>query len=200
MRVILDAVGHQFAGAAPLFQNVTATLEGEEIVGVVGPSGSGKSTLLAIIAGWLKPTAGVVRGAEQARFAWAFQNPIGSARRTAIDHVVLPLIARGQSREEAESRASTLLDSFGLGQVGGRPFSALSGGEAQRLMLARATASSPDIMLVDEPTAQLDPSSASSVVDVLGHLASTGSLVIIATHDPKVRARCTRLVELGAVQ
>jgi ABC-type lipoprotein export system ATPase subunit len=74
----------------------------------------------------------------------------------------------------------------------------LSGGESQRLMLARAYACAPDLMLVDEPTAQLDRASSNAVVNVLSQLAGRGCLVVIATHDPQVRDACTDVIDLGA--
>ena len=194
---MLDNVGHQFGSAPPLFTTLSAAYTSGQIVALVGPSGSGKSTLLAILAGWLAPSEGEVRGVKSARFAWAFQNPIGVSRRSALDHVVLPFLARGETRAEAETNARELLATFNLTAAAERPFSALSGGESQRLMLARAVATSADVLLIDEPTAQLDRTSAESVIEVIGHLAKEGSLVLIATHDDRVRDRCDALLDLA---
>jgi ABC-type lipoprotein export system ATPase subunit len=117
--------------------------------------------------------------------------------RTAIDHVVLPLLASGRSRSSAESEALGLLSLFGLDQVAGRAFRALSGGEAQRLMLARAVATRPDLLLVDEPTAQLDLATARTVSGTLVHLAQEGCVVVVATHDPGARRACSHVVDLA---
>jgi lipoprotein-releasing system ATP-binding protein len=208
----LELVGlsHAFPGQAPLFAGLDAELDAGQVVAVTGPSGSGKSTLLGIIAGWTRPTRGRVewrhrnrRPAAEGhqpspRITWVFQNPCGVARRTALDHVTLPLLARGLRREKAEIVARDIMAMFGVVEVARRPFSMLSGGESQRLMLARALAGAPDVMLVDEPTAQLDRTNSEAVVEVLAGLAGQGCLVVIATHDERVRRACTDVVELGA--
>jgi ABC-type lipoprotein export system ATPase subunit len=108
------------------------------------------------------------------------------------------LLAAGESRGSAEQRAKEVLASFRLSKVARQPFRELSGGEAQRLMLARAVCSAPDLLLVDEPTAQLDIITASTVNETLGALAQDGTIVVIATHDPHTRAVCTQVVDLAA--
>ena len=155
MRVDLVDVGHRFGFDVPwLFRNCDQSFESGRVYALVGPSGSGKSTLLSIIAGWLSPTEGAVKMPPEHRIAWVFQNPHGVPRRTARDHVALPLLAVGTAPAEADAEADGLLDRFGLSAVSGRPFRQLSGGEAQRLMLARGIASKPDLLLIDEPTAR----------------------------------------------
>lgn len=198
MPVELIGLGHRFPGGPWLFEELTATVETDEVVALVGPSGSGKSTLLSIIAGWLAPAAGQVRLSDIRKVNWVFQNPHGVAQRSALDHVAVGLLARGAQVRDAEEQAAALLADFALSDVAKRPFAQLSGGEAQRLMLARALASSPDLLLVDEPTAQLDQHTAKQVADQLTALASRGLPVIIATHDPKVRDACTRTIDLAA--
>ena len=86
---------------------------------------------------------------------------------------------------------------FELEYAADRRFSELSGGEAQRLMLARAVCSHPDVLLVDEPTAQLDTRTAASVSEVLGNLAGQGMIVVVATHDPRARDACDRIIDLA---
>jgi ABC-type lipoprotein export system ATPase subunit len=125
------------------------------------------------------------------------QNPHGVARRTALDHVVLPLLARGLARRDAEARAAEILDRFALAAVADRQFRALSGGEAQRLMLARAVATAADLLLVDEPTAQLDLTTAATVNAVLAGIAQDDAIVVVATHDPHTRDACTRVLDLA---
>jgi ABC-type lipoprotein export system ATPase subunit len=163
---------------------------------VTGPSGSGKSTLLSLLAGWVHPTEGTVTATGVETIRWVFQNPHGVARRTALDHVTLPLLAQRLPRREAERRARALLADFGLGDAADREFAALSGGEAQRLMLARGMASRPDLFLVDEPTAQLDQHTAAAVNRTLGVLAGAGMVVVVATHDPHTRDACTDVIDL----
>ena len=101
-----------------------------------------------------------------------------------------------RSRLEADSIAEATMERFALQDALNQPFHSLSGGEAQRLMLARAIAGSPSLLLVDEPTAQLDPSSASTVNNVLHELARDNTIVVVATHDPYTKAACDRVIEL----
>lgn len=190
-------LAHAFAPAPPLFSGLDLDLVPGEVVALVGPSGSGKTTLLSIVAGWVTPTGGTVERLGVTHIGWVLQNPHGVPRRTALDHVVLPLLARGLRRAEAQDRALGILDRFALATVADRQFRALSGGEAQRLMLARAVATGSDLLLVDEPTAQLDLSTAATVNAVLAGIAQDDSIVVVATHDPHTRDACTRVVDLA---
>ena len=198
-RVVLTDVGHTFdpTGKDMLFRHLTVTLLPRHVYALTGPSGSGKSTLLSIIAGWTPPARGTVERFGCNRVNWVLQNPHGVARRTAIDHVSLPFIARGEWRAQAEAHARELLDAFGLESLAGKRFRDLSGGEAQRLMLARGVASGADLMLVDEPTAQLDLNTAATVNARLHALSLGGAIVVVATHDPRTRDACTDLIDLG---
>lgn len=200
--VVVRARGlaHEFTASQPLFTGLDADLRPGEVVALVGPSGSGKSTLLSILAGWVTPTQGTVERVGVDHVGWVFQNPHGVPRRTALDHVVLPLLARGRTRGDAQEEALDIMDRFSLRPVAGRPFKALSGGEAQRLMLARAVAVAPGLLLVDEPTAQLDLHTAATVNAVLAGVAQDDSIVVVATHDPHTRDACTRVVDLAAYQ
>ena len=121
----------------------------------------------------------------------------GMPRRTAIDHVVQPLLGQGIDRTQAEDEAIAIMSTFHLTKVAAREFRELSGGEAQRLMLARAIASKPDLLLVDEPTAQLDQRTANDIDNTLTGLAQGNAIVVIATHDPNTRAACTRVIDLA---
>src|SRR5690606_31673497 len=149
---------------------------------------------LSILAGWLKPSEGSVKVPDGTVTVWVFQNPHGVAQRTALDHVVLPMLARGMRRAEASREAMSLLREFDLEATALRRFGELSGGEGQRLMLARALARDAGLVLVDEPTAQLDHTNALSVIRVLHAMAGRGAVVVIATHDPRVRDACTRVL------
>jgi putative ABC transport system ATP-binding protein len=190
-------VGHRFAQGPWLFRDLDFALQAGETVGLCGPSGSGKSTLLSLIAGFETPAAGNINRQHVSRIRWVFQNPHGIARRTAIDHVVQPLLGQGFNRVQAEDQALAIMSVFHLASVAAREFRELSGGEAQRLMLARAIASKPDLLLVDEPTAQLDQRTASDVDHTLAGLAQEDAIVVIATHDPNTRAACTRIIDLA---
>ncbi|MDR0416969.1 MAG: ATP-binding cassette domain-containing protein [Propionibacteriaceae bacterium] len=180
-----------------LFRRLTFACVPGVVCAVTGPSGSGKSTLLSLLAGWAQPREGVIARLGVGAVRWVFQNPHGVARRTALDHVALPFVARGKSRSEAEAEAAELLERFGLAAVAGSRFADLSGGEAQRLMLARGVASRPDLLLIDEPTAQLDRPSAREVNRVVTALAQAGLIVVVATHDPETRDMCGAVVDLG---
>ncbi|MBO1737967.1 ATP-binding cassette domain-containing protein [Leifsonia sp. TF02-11] len=195
MPVTFEGVSHEFHQGRPLFRPISRSFAAGTITGVVGPSGCGKSTLLAIAAGMIRPTVGTVTRSGD-RCVWVFQNPHGVARRSALDHVSLPLVAAGRRRREADLDAKRLLADFGLTDRADVPFSALSGGEAQRLMLARAVAAAPDLLLVDEPTAQLDRPMAAHVNTVIARLANAGAAVVIATHDADTRRACDEVIHL----
>jgi len=192
----VNGLGHSFPGTGPLFEDLTFQVSPGTPTAVVGPSGSGKSTLLSIVAGWQEPTSGTVSRDDVATVCWVFQNPHGVARRTALDHVVLPLLTEGVRRREAEDRARDVMALFGLLGLGDREFRRLSGGEAQRLMLARAVATRPDLLLVDEPTAQLDLAAARTVNEVLAGISESGAIVLVATHDPSTRDACAEVLDL----
>ena len=198
MWVTAEDLTHGFRHGEALFHDLCFTLGPGELCAVTGPSGSGKSTLLGLIAGWIQPRSGQIRRNGAGRICWVFQSPHGVAGRTALDHVVLPLLARDLTRHEAEHRARAILASFRLDQVAHQPYRTLSGGQAQRLMLARTLAADPALVLVDEPTAQLDRAAAHDVIETIAALAGAGRTVLVATHDPGVVAACHRHIDLGA--
>ena len=188
--VTLRDVGHTFTGDTWLFRSLNADLRPDRVYALVGPSGSGKSTLLSILAGWVKPSEGSIQRLNIGKTSWVFQNPIGVARRSVIDHVTLPYLARGLDVPQAEACACELLAQF----------RELSGGEAQRLMLARGVASGADLLLVDEPTAQLDVHTADTVNARLGALSRRGMIVVVATHDHRTRDAATDVIDLEDYQ
>lgn len=197
MRLSAESLGHKFNGGSFLFRSLSFELAAGDLVALRGPSGSGKSTLLAILAGWLEPTEGTLVRGGVGRVSWVFQNPVGVAERTVGDHVALPLLARGHSRGCALAETGELLAKFGIGHLVDRTYKQLSGGEAQRLMLVRAVAARPSLLLVDEPTAQLDSAAAAAVNDALVHLAGGSLIVVVATHDDATSNVCPRRIELG---
>lgn len=193
----LDGVGHRFGDRPWLFRNLDVTLHRGRTVAVVGPSGSGKSTLLGLLAGWTSPTEGKISG-RAASIAWVFQNPTGAPGRRAVDLVAYPFLARGYTITESQRRAREGMVRLGLEAVTDRPFRSLSGGEAQRLMLARAMSIRPELLLIDEPTAQLDRQTAMTVNATITELASEGIVTVIATHDVGTQMACTEVIDLGA--
>ncbi|SNU01179.1 putative ABC transport system ATP-binding protein [Ruaniaceae bacterium KH17] len=200
MPVTASGLGHQFPEQPFLFRGLDLDLAEGRTYAVIGPSGSGKSTLLGILAGWITPTEGTVERPAGGDVGWVFQNPHGVYQRTALDHVSLPFIARGIRRGDAEQHALVLLEDFGLAHRAHAVFSKLSGGEAQRLLLARAVAAEPALLLVDEPTAQLDAATSMSVNASLGAMAGRGTIVVVATHDPDTRDACTDHISLADYQ
>lgn len=197
MRLAASGLDHRFAGTDVLFRGLDLDLREGTTTAVCGPSGSGKSTLLSILAGWERPWRGTIEREGIERTGWVFQNPYGTPERTALDHVALPLLAKGMTRRQAEPRALDAMALFGLARAAGRRFRDLSGGEAQRLMLARAICSRPDLLLVDEPTAQLDTRTAHTVNRTLRNLAGQGMIVVVATHDPDTRDACDATIDLA---
>ncbi|MCI2957301.1 ATP-binding cassette domain-containing protein [Agromyces atrinae] len=197
MPVELTALGHRFGTEPWLFRAMDFTFHEGTVYALIGPSGSGKSTLLGILAGWIAPAEGVIAIPHDRTATWVFQNPHGVPGRSAVDHVALPRLARGAAPDDADEEARHLLERFGLGHVAGREFRALSGGEAQRLMLARAIASEPAVLLIDEPTAQLDPTTGDTVNAVIGELARDDTVVVVATHDTRTRDACSAVLDLG---
>jgi putative ABC transport system ATP-binding protein/lipoprotein-releasing system ATP-binding protein len=196
VRVTATGLGHHFPRRPWLFRGLDLDLRPGRTYALTGPSGSGKSTLLGLLAGWEEPREGTVARDGIERTGWVFQNPHGTPRRSALDHVALPLLVRGLHPREAERRAADLLSRFGLDDIAQQQFRRLSGGEAQRLMLARAIASEPGLLLVDEPTAQLDLPTARTVNESLGALRSPGTIIVVATHDAATRDSCSDHVDL----
>jgi len=190
-------LGHRFSGTSWLFRDVSLDFVEGRTYAITGPSGSGKSTLLSIAAGWVPPTEGSVVRRGLDRVNWVFQNSYGTSRRSALDHVTLPLLSRGVGRREAAPIALDLLDKFRLRGVAEREFRELSGGEAQRLMLARAVAAEPQLLLVDEPTAQLDNATSTVVNEVMQSIAGEGRIVLVATHDPGTALSCDEVVDMS---
>ena len=200
MRVIFAGVGHRFADGPWLFRALDVVLEPGRVYALTGPSGSGKSTLLNLLSGWLLPAEGRITRVGAGKVSWVFQNPIGVAGRSAVDHVALPLLAAGAGRREAEREALRLLARFGLTHVSDRPFRALSGGEAQRLMLARGIACQPALLLLDEPTAQLDIQTAREVTRGISALRAAETIVVVAAHDVATQEACTDRLDLRDFQ
>jgi tungstate transport system ATP-binding protein len=154
---------------------------------VLGPNGAGKSTLLRLCHGLVQPTAGAVnwaaRGAAVRRAqAMVFQRPV-LLRRSARANVAYALALAGWRGGVRRAHAEAALDRFGLGALGTRPARRLSGGEQQRLALARAWAIEPEVLFLDEPTANLDPAATRAVEEAIGAFQAAGVKIVMTTHD-----------------
>jgi len=170
------------AGAVPLLQDITATLSAGAPTILLGPNGSGKTTLIRLAMGLLEPTTGAVTWGDTtthgARCAMVFQRPV-MLRRSAAANVAYG--CRGLDR--GRDRVRQLLRLVGLAELADRPARRLSGGEQQRLALARALARNPEVLFLDEPTSHLDPASAKAVEDIVHSVVASGIKVVMATHD-----------------
>ena len=154
---------------------------------LVGQNGSGKSTVIRLAMGLIAPTAGRISWGGRAesngrRRAMVFQRPV-MLRRSAAGNVAYALHAAGVARDARASRTAELLAQVGLAHVAERPARRLSGGEQQRLALARALARDPEILFLDEPTASLDPAATKAVEDIIRVIAQSGVKIVMATHD-----------------
>jgi tungstate transport system ATP-binding protein len=167
-------------GEVGIVRDLALTLGSGAPTILLGPNGSGKSTLLRLAMGLVRPTSGRVtwggRAVPDERLAMVFQRPV-MLRRTAAANVAYALPARD------DTRVGALLDRVGLGPLAHRPARRLSGGEQQRLALARALARDPEILFLDEPTASLDPAATKAVEDIVRDVAASGVKIVMATHD-----------------
>jgi ABC-type lipoprotein export system ATPase subunit len=167
-------------------------------IGVVGPSGSGKSTLIHLMAGLDDPTVGVVSWPaigdrdtlRPGKVAVIFQGPSLLPPLTVLENVSLPLVIGGMTDTHAREVAHAALRTLDLDELADKLPEEISGGQAQRVAVARALAGEPTLILADEPTGQLDQTNGAAVVDVLlAASAHSGSALVISTHDLAVAAR-----------
>lgn len=188
MGLVLDAVCLDVAGKR-LIDGITLALEGGPPTVIMGPNGAGKSLLLRLCHGLLRPSAGHItwRGEESsgARDAQAmvFQRPV-MLRRSVAANVDYALRARGiGSRDERRQRVAAALDQAGLAPLAARSARVLSGGEQQRLAIARAWALAPKILFLDEPTSNLDPAATQACETMIQSIARGGTKIVMTTHD-----------------
>jgi len=182
-KAVLRLIGVTFvANATTILSDVSLAIAPGSPTVLLGPNGSGKTTLLKLAMGLIVPTSGCieVESATPPRKAFVFQKPV-MLRRSAASNVGFALKAAGR-RSDPET-IMRLLDKVGLAAIAGRPARRLSGGEQQRLALARALARDPEIVFLDEPTASLDPAATKAVEDIVASIAAAGAKVVMATHD-----------------
>jgi tungstate transport system ATP-binding protein len=176
------------AGGQPILAGVSFALAAGTRTVVLGPNGSGKSVLLRLCHGLLQPTSGEVRwhtpevpGAPR-RQAMVFQRPV-LFRRSVLGNMTFALGLSGVPREAREQRAVAALERVGLASLADRPARVLSGGEQQRLALARAWSLEPEVLFLDEPTANLDPGAARDIEAVIEAIHAAGTKIVLVTHN-----------------
>jgi len=186
------------SSAVVALHDITCDIDPGQTLAIVGPSGSGKSTLLNLMAGLDLPTRGTVSWPglgdrstlRPGPVAVVFQVPSLIPALDVIENVALPLVLAGRTQIDAEKQATHALDQLDLGHLAARLPEDLSGGQAQRVAVARALAGTPRLILADEPTGQLDHVAGALVVDALLHAATAlGAALVVSTHDPKVAER-----------
>lgn len=204
-------VSKKFPGDVTALTDVSMEIGEGELVYLAGPSGAGKSTLLKLIAGIERPSGGLllVSGQDMRKLNRAtlpyLRRKLGLILqqhrllqdRTVLQNVMLPLLVSGAGAKEATQRAGVALERVGLGSKAGLLPQALSGGEQQRVSIARAIVHRPRIILADEPTANLDRASGTLVIDMLQAFNSAGVTCIISTHDERLLQGADRVVQLS---
>jgi putative ABC transport system ATP-binding protein len=197
-------------GETPALRGASLRVRPGEIVAVMGPSGSGKSTLLHCLAGILVPDEGQVwfggqrldtlsderrSGLRRDRFGFVFQSGQLVPELTAEENVALPLLLSGTRRGPATTAARTWFGTLGLDGLEGRRSGELSGGQAQRVALARGLVADPQVLFADEPTGSLDSVTGELVMELLTAAAREhGTTVVLVTHDARVAAYADREV------
>ena len=209
----IAGVGMRFTSgdrSVDVLADVTLTIPARQFVAIAGPSGSGKSTLLGLIAGLDRPSSGRIRVADAevtalgedalARFrldtiGYIFQSFHLIPTLTALENVAVPLELAGEP--DALPRARALLGEVGLADRAEHYPVQLSGGEQQRVAVARAVARRPPVLLADEPTGNLDSATGKQIIDlILGLNRTLGSTLVLVTHDPALAAHADRLITL----
>ena len=177
------------AGGQRLLDDLDLALDRTSTTVIMGPNGAGKSLLLRLLHGLLTPTSGEVRWNGRApdrgvrrRQAMVFQKPV-LLRRSVLGNVTYALKVHGVARAGRRARALGALADAGLEALARRPARVLSGGEQQRLALARAWATRPEVLFLDEPTANLDPAGAQAVERMVAAIKDRGTKIVLTTHD-----------------
>jgi tungstate transport system ATP-binding protein len=184
--LVLDGVSRQ-AGTTTILDRVSLTIAPGAPTLIVGPNGAGKTSLLRLCMGLDVPSSGRIswggrENRKPLRRAILFQRPV-MLRRSAAANIAYALAQAGTLRHERAGRVAALLERVGLADLAQRPARRLSGGEQQRLALARALARDPEILLLDEPTANLDPAATRGVEEIVLMAAQSGIKIVMASHD-----------------
>lgn len=184
--LVLEGVGFD-AGGRCILADIRARIEAGTRTVILGPNGAGKSVLMRIAHGLLRPTRGAVRWSADGwrrpgTQAMVFQRPV-LLRRSAAANIDYALKLARVPHEARAQRVQRALDRVGLAPMAGRPARVLSGGEQQRLALARAWSLEPQVLFLDEPTASLDPTAARDVEAIIQAIHEAGTKIVMTTHD-----------------
>lgn len=197
--------------AVPALRGVDFTVREGEWVAIMGPSGCGKTTLMNLLGLLDTPTAGqvLIDGVDAAglpenrqadlrrdRLGFVFQFYSLVPMLTALENVMVPMQLAGRSTNDAQARATQLLESVGVGQRGGHLPNELSGGQQQRVAIARALANDPALVIMDEPTGDLDQASTQQILELLGSLHERGATLVMVTHDVGVARTAERVIHM----
>jgi putative ABC transport system ATP-binding protein len=197
--------------ALDVLRSIDLSVKRGEFVAVMGPSGSGKSTLLNLIGGLDRPTSGTIRMENREitamdqdalcryrreRVGFIFQSFQLLSTMTALDNVAFPMVFRGVPPRQRAERAERLLVEVGLADRAHHKPSELSGGEQQRVAIARSLANAPDLLLADEPTGNLDSTTGQDVMQLLERLQRDGRTLIVVTHDEQIARHAQRILRM----
>ena len=199
-------------GTIEVLKNLNLDLPKGEWIALTGPSGCGKTTLLHILAGLDRPTSGdilldgqniakmsssALTKLRKKRIGFVFQSYMLFPELSALENAALPALQWGANRNQVYENAQKWLETFGLAtRLNHRPRE-LSGGEQQRVAIARSLINNPDIILADEPTGNLDAKAAQGIIDILQHVRSEqGKSLIMVTHDLNLAKQASRVIEL----
>lgn len=178
--------------------HASCKIERGDRIALIGPSGSGKSTLLHLLAALDDPSSGTIRwpalgekdSLRPSKVSFVFQTESLLAPLTVLENIEVPCLLAGSDPEKARADASEILAALDLTALADKLPEEISGGQAQRVAVARSLITHPDLILADEPTGQLDHATAEHLLELLDrHLQGTGAALVIATHDPSVAAR-----------
>ena len=197
-----------------VLKNIELSINEGEMVAIMGPSGSGKSTLLYCVSGMDRVTAGEVifGGRDTAKLTdkelsrlrldemgFIFQQMYMMKNLSVLDNIILPAVKskkNTESRRQTEERGRALMRRLGIDDIGGNDINEVSGGQLQRACIARSMINSPKMIFADEPTGALNRSSSDEVMNELMSLNRDGTTIMCVTHDPKVAAKCSRVLYL----
>lgn len=205
-----NKITKSYPGAGIVVDHADITISSDEFVTVMGPSGCGKSTFLFLLSGMETLDGGEVlfngrnlsdlTEEEKADFrrkkaGFVFQEPFMLKHLNIIDNILLPHLD-GNNGEVLRKKAASMLDLLGIGAVGDRAITEVSGGQLQRACILRAVLGNPAVIFADEPTGALNSEAAMEVMDLLQEIHEKGTAVVLVTHDPAVAARGTRLLKM----